>query len=217
MKKEIILILHNIRSVYNVGAIFRTADAVGVKKIYLTGYTPTPLDRFGRKRPDVAKSALGAEEAVYWEQEEDLGKLILELKEDNFEIIALEQDSRSQDYRKVKIKEKIALLVGNETEGLQQSLVDASDVVIEIPMRGKKESLNVSVAAGVVRLGGHARGRDHHRLGAWGVSSAESGPGQRQPSDTAVRTVAGGRRWGVRVHPRGIFQGAPESALSFSI
>jgi len=150
MATEITLILHNIRSVYNVGAIFRTADAVGVKKIYLTGYTPTPLDRFGRKRPDVVKSALGAEEAVSWEQKENPEKLITDLKKDNFEIIALEQDSRAQDYRKVKTKEKIALLVGNETEGLSQTLLNLSDVVAQIPMRGDKESLNVSVAAGVV-------------------------------------------------------------------
>ncbi|HEC30778.1 MAG TPA: TrmH family RNA methyltransferase [Candidatus Yonathbacteria bacterium] len=149
MKVELVLILHNIRSVYNVGAIFRTADASGVKKIYLTGYTPTPLDRFGRKRKDVAKSALGAEEVVTWEQYEDPHKLIEKLKKIDFEIIALEQASQSKDYRELKLKKNTALLIGSEIEGLPQTLLETSDAIIEIPMRGKKESLNVSVAVGV--------------------------------------------------------------------
>src|SRR3989344_6072292 len=80
MKKENIIIIHNVRSVQNVGAMFRTADAAGIDKIYLTGYTPTPLDRFGRKRRDLAKSALGAEEYVSWEQKKNIIPLLKKLK-----------------------------------------------------------------------------------------------------------------------------------------
>jgi len=149
MKVDLVLILHNLRSVYNVGAIFRTADAVGVKKIYLMGITPTPLDRFGKKRSDVAKSALGAEEIIPWEQYEEPDKLIENLKKADFEIIALEQASQSKDYRELKLKKNTALLIGSETEGLPQILLETSDSIIEIPMRGKKESLNVSVSVGV--------------------------------------------------------------------
>ncbi|HEY4493545.1 MAG TPA: TrmH family RNA methyltransferase [Candidatus Paceibacterota bacterium] len=145
-----ILILHNIRSVYNVGAIFRTADACGVEKIYLTGYTPTPLDRFGRKRGDFHKSALGAEDFVAWEQFGEIPKLIETLRERNYEIIALEQDARSVDYKTFKPAKNSALIVGNETEGLDKEILDQCDKIIEIKMRGAKESLNVSVALGVV-------------------------------------------------------------------
>src|SRR3989344_4065622 len=101
--KENIIILHNIRSVENVGAMFRTADAAGINKIYLTGYTPTPLDRFGRKRKDMAKSALGAEEFVAWEQKKTILPVISKLKRDRFQIIAIEQDKKSIDYKKVKL------------------------------------------------------------------------------------------------------------------
>src|SRR5437868_10433565 len=94
-KGENILIIHDVRSVENVGAMFRTADAAGINKIYLTGYTPAPIDRFGRKRNDLAKSALGAEEYVKWEQKENSVDVINELKKDGFQIIAIEQDEKS--------------------------------------------------------------------------------------------------------------------------
>ncbi len=153
IKKENILILQDIRSVENVGAIFRTADAVGINKIYLTGYTPTPLDRFGRVRKDVAKSALGAEEFVLWEQKKYISALISKLKKEKYQIIAIEQDKRSLDYRKVKLKNKNAFVVGTEVTGIPQNILKKCDVVAEIPMRGKKESLNVSVATGVALYG----------------------------------------------------------------
>ena len=92
MKKELVLILDDIRSVYNVGSLLRTADAVGVCKVYMCGYTPTPIDRFGRKRKDIAKTALGAEDSVEWEYCEDIKKLINLLKKENYFIISLEQD-----------------------------------------------------------------------------------------------------------------------------
>lgn len=147
--QENILILHNIRSVSNVGAMFRTADAAGIDKIYLTGYTPAPLDRFGRKRGDLAKSALGAEEFVPWEQKKSISALLLKLKKDGFLIIGLEQDKKSIDYKKVKIKDKNAFLVGEEVAGISKSNLKKCDIIAEIPMRGKKESLNVSVALGI--------------------------------------------------------------------
>ncbi len=108
--QENILILHNIRSVENVGAMFRTADAVGIDKIYLTGYTPTPIDRFGRKRGDLAKSALGAEEFVKWEYKKLISPIITKLKKEGFQIMGIEQDKNSIDYRKIKTKTKIKML-----------------------------------------------------------------------------------------------------------
>jgi 23S rRNA (guanosine2251-2'-O)-methyltransferase len=144
-----ILILHNIRSVENVGAMFRTADAVGIDKIYLTGYTPAPVDRFGRKRGDLAKSALGAEEFVQWEHKKTIFPLFAFLKKNKFLIIGIEQDKKSVDYKKVKIKNKNAFVVGAEVTGIPKSILKKCDVIAEIPMRGKKESLNVSVACGI--------------------------------------------------------------------
>jgi 23S rRNA (guanosine2251-2'-O)-methyltransferase len=147
--KEIALILHNIRSTHNVGSMFRTADAAGVSKIYLIGYTPTPMDRFNRARKDIAKVALGAEMSLPWEYVADISVLMEKLKEEKYEIIALEQDSSSIDYRKYKTKNKTALIVGNEVGGISKSILKKCDAIIEIPMKGKKESLNVSVATGI--------------------------------------------------------------------
>ncbi|MDE2399514.1 MAG: TrmH family RNA methyltransferase [Patescibacteria group bacterium] len=153
IKQENILILNDIRSVENVGAIFRTADAAGIIKIYLTGYTPAPLDRFGRKRKDLAKSALGAEEFVAWEQKKSILPLLEKLKRENYLIIAIEQDEKSIDYKKVKLKNKNVFIVGAEVTGIPKNILQKCDVIAEIPMRGKKESLNVSVALGVALFG----------------------------------------------------------------
>lgn len=150
---ENILILHDIRSVKNVGAMFRTADAAGINKIYLTGYTPTPLDRFGRKRGDMHKSALGSEEFVSWEQKKAILPLFTKLKQSKYQIIAIEQDKKSVDYKKVKLKNKNAFMVGTEVTGIPKSVLKCCDVIAEIPMKGKKESLNVSVALGIALFG----------------------------------------------------------------
>ncbi|KKR61925.1 hypothetical protein A2643_03350 [Candidatus Nomurabacteria bacterium RIFCSPHIGHO2_01_FULL_39_220] len=147
--KESILILHNIRSVENVGAMFRTADAAGINKIYLTGYTPAPLDRFGRKRKDLAKLALGAEEFVLWESKKSLPSLMRSLTQQKYFIIAIEQDKKSVDYKKIKLKNKNAFLVGTEVTGIPKNVLEKCDIIAEIPMRGQKESLNVSVALGI--------------------------------------------------------------------
>lgn len=148
--KEIVLILDNIRSSHNVGSIFRTADAAGVSKIYLIGTTPTPLDRFSRLRRDVAKVSLGAEKTMAWEYFKTISPLISKLKKEKFEVVALEQDTKSVNYKKFKSKNKIAIIVGNEVSGISKSVLKKCDTIIEIPMKGEKESLNVSVAVGVV-------------------------------------------------------------------
>ena len=149
-KQENVVIFHNIRSVENVGAMFRTADATGIDKIYLTGYTPAPLDRFGRKRKDMAKSALGAEEYVKWESKKSLPALLRSLRQEKFFIIGIEQDKSSVDYRKVKPKAKNAFIMGAEVTGIPKNILRKCDTIAEIPMHGKKESLNVSVALGIV-------------------------------------------------------------------
>ena len=144
-----ILILQDIRSAQNVGAIFRTADAAGISKIYLTGYTPAPLDRFGKKRADIAKSALGAEETVPWEIRKSLPALIHRLRREKYLIVGIEQDKNSIDYKKVKLSQKNAFIVGTEVTGIPKNILNKCDIIAEIPMRGKKESLNVSVATGI--------------------------------------------------------------------
>jgi 23S rRNA (guanosine2251-2'-O)-methyltransferase len=149
MNKREILVLENIRSVYNVGAIFRTADAIGIEKIYLIGTTPTPVDRFGRDRKDLHKCALGAEKSVVWQYFSKTSDALAEIKKEGYKILSLEQSDKSVDYKSAEIHEKSALIVGNEVDGVSQEALSQSDQIIEIPMRGKKESLNVSVATGI--------------------------------------------------------------------
>lgn len=141
--KEFFLILHNIRSAYNVGSIFRTADAAGVIKIYIGGYTPAP------DNPKVAKTSLGAEKSVVWEKVFNTWKAIEELKSKGVSVAALEQSASSKDYSKFKPKFPLAVVVGNEVKGLSPDILKRCDSVWHIPMRGKKESLNVTIAAGI--------------------------------------------------------------------
>lgn len=150
MVSQISLLLHNIRSTHNVGAIFRTADAVGVSRIYISGYTPTPTDRFGRARSDITKASLGAEKTVVWESVEDVKDLIKRLKKEGFQICAIEQSKDSIDYRKIPKSKNILLILGNEVDGVEEDMLELCDTIAEIPMLGQKESLNVSVAAGVI-------------------------------------------------------------------
>ncbi|MFA6432845.1 MAG: TrmH family RNA methyltransferase [Candidatus Paceibacterota bacterium] len=147
--RDVRLLLDNIRSVHNVGSIFRTAETIGISRIYCLGTTPVPVDRFGRKRGDFAKVALGAEDIVPWEHTRVSTALIRRLKEDDFEIVALEQTASSVDYKRVRRHRKMLIVVGNEVDGVSKNLLEVSDVVAEIPMSGKKESLNVSVATGI--------------------------------------------------------------------
>lgn len=150
MVSQIHLLLHNIRSTHNVGAIFRTADATGVKKIYLSGITPAPIDRFGRDRKDISKAALGAEKTVAWESVGDVRGLMEGLKSKGFLICSIEQSSKSIDFKNIPKHENILIILGNEVGGLENDVLDASDVIAEIPMLGSKESLNVSVATGII-------------------------------------------------------------------
>jgi len=149
-KTHSVLILHNIRSAYNVGSIFRTADAVGISKIYLTGYTPTPTDRFGRTRKDIQKTALSSEKTMPWEHVLQINTLIKRLRKEDFYIIGVEQSKQSVDYKTVHPKQKTALIFGNEVRGLSSAVLKKCDIVAEVPMKGEKESLNVAVATGVV-------------------------------------------------------------------
>lgn len=146
---EVVLLLHNIRSAHNVGSIFRTADAAGVSRVLLSGYTPLPTDRFGRAQNEIAKTALGAERSVPWERVRSPRALITRLRRDGWSVIGVEQDRRSVDYRTYRYPKKAVLVFGNEVRGISPELRGACDALVEIPMRGSKESLNVSVAAGI--------------------------------------------------------------------
>ncbi len=150
--KALVAVLHSVRSVHNVGSIFRTADAAGVAKLFLCGVTPSPVDRFGGLRPQFAKVALGAERSVAWERAPAAGKVLQKLRRDGYRIYAVEQCARAKPYHRVRPHQgsRIAIVVGNEVHGLPKSIIGLSDTVLEIPMRGKKESLNVSVAFGIV-------------------------------------------------------------------
>ncbi len=171
-----IVILHNIRSLHNVGSIFRTADAAGVEKIYLCGITPAPFDVFGNPRRQLTKVSLGAEKYVKWEKvgsasspqaTRAIFKLLKNLKKQGYKIFAVEQSKKSIPYYKLKTKNlklKIALILGNEIKGLPASILKRADKILEIPMKGAmvrqachprrlgrgKESLNVAVAFGIV-------------------------------------------------------------------
>lgn len=149
-KPEVILILDNIRSVYNVASIFRTADCVGVKEILLCGVTPTPIDRFGRKRKDFHKVSLGAEGSVVWKYFKDTREVVTKMKANKIKVMAVEQSAKSTDYRKIKLPICVALILGPEVTGISQGILKECDEILEIPMMGDKESLNVSTTAGAV-------------------------------------------------------------------
>ncbi|MDP3991826.1 MAG: TrmH family RNA methyltransferase [Candidatus Colwellbacteria bacterium] len=173
-----IVILHNIRSLHNVGSIFRTADAAGVsphtkralalkaqkKKnadarygvgVYLCGITPSPVDEFGKLKPQFAKVALGAEKYIKWEKVKSTSALVDRLKSEGYKILAVEQSRKSIPYHKVRVrpKDKVALVLGSEIKGLPVTILSRVDKILEIPMAGRKESLNVAVAFGIVAFG----------------------------------------------------------------
>ena len=145
-KTPLILVLDNIRSLNNIGSVFRTADAFRVERIYLCGITAQPPHR------DIQKTALGATESVVWEYEEDTTDLILRLNEDGVETLAIEQAKNSVFLDEFLPKKgvKIALVMGNEVNGVQQEVIDACKGVIEVPQIGTKHSLNISVCTGIV-------------------------------------------------------------------
>lgn len=163
-----IAVLHNIRSMHNVGSIFRTADAAGIEKLYLCGFTPSPLDEFKKIRMQIAKVALGAEKTIPWEKHTKTHVILDRLKKEGYQIFAVEQATGSVVYNKIRISKKEAqktvVVFGHEIKGLSNSILKRADKILEIPMRGEmvrqahhprnikqgKESLNVSVAFGIV-------------------------------------------------------------------
>ncbi len=147
MKKY--LWVHNIRSIYNLGSLFRTADALDFTHIYLSGYTPLPIDRFGRERKDLKKVALGAENNLPWTHWENPFKEIKKIKKMGVLCIGIEQDKNAINifhYQIPKEQKEILIAVGEEVNGMEEKQRNIFDVLLEIPMLGKKESLNVSIA-----------------------------------------------------------------------
>lgn len=145
-KTPLIVILDNIRSLNNIGSVFRTSDAFLIEKIYLCGITACPPHK------DIQKTALGATESVVWEYEEDTLELVKRLQEDGVKVLSVEQAENAtmlNDF-KVDSDQKYAVVFGNEVKGVSQKVVSASDNVIEIPQYGTKHSLNIAVSAGVV-------------------------------------------------------------------
>ena len=148
------LIIENVRSAYNVGAMFRTADGAGVTKVFLVGYTPHPIDRFGRKQAEISKTSLGASETIAWESVDTSAAVIKELQAEGFTVVAIEQSPVSISLKDFVAPGQVAYVMGNEVIGVEESTLAVVDHVLDIPMLGAKESLNVSVDAGIVMYHG---------------------------------------------------------------
>jgi tRNA G18 (ribose-2'-O)-methylase SpoU len=144
------IILEDIRSAYNVGAIFRTADAAGVAKVFLVGYTPAPIDRFGRSQPEILKTSLGASTTMAWEQVATTKEIIERLQASGVTVAAVELAEGSVSLKDFKEPEEVAYVVGNEVDGVSKEALALADIIVELPMLGQKESLNVSVTAGII-------------------------------------------------------------------
>lgn len=152
---QIALIAHNLRSTHNVGSLLRTADGLGVKEVYLTGYTPYPVANDDTRLPhiaqkltkQIAKTALGAEKRNFWHHYENIEEAIQILKTKGYVIAGLEQSTKSIPLSEFVPPAKIGLIVGREVEGIEPEVQKLCDVILEIPMVGQKESFNVSVAA----------------------------------------------------------------------
>lgn len=141
--RRIVLLAHNIRSLWNVGSFFRTADAMQVEKIIFSGYTAVP------PRREISKTAIGAEEWVDWSYEEDPKKAIEQLKSEGWSIVGLELEDKAKEIFEYDGGDQICLVLGHEVTGIPEEVLKLCDDVVYIPMHGKKESLNVSVAAGI--------------------------------------------------------------------
>ena len=156
-KRQLVLIAHDVRSAHNVGSILRTADGLGVDKVYLTGYTPYPIEENDKRLPHVwrraaaqiTKTALGAELSVEWQHETDVAHLISRLKKGGYLVAALEQTDQALELQKFTSPDKIALVVGSEIGGIPPAVLKEADIHLAIPMLGHKESFNVSVAVAV--------------------------------------------------------------------
>lgn len=156
-EKEIYLVAENIRSLFNVGSLFRCADVFNVKKVYLTGYTAAPegtafVDQetvVSRQKREIAKTALGADDWVDWEKVEDTLQVVKKLKKQGVKVYALETGDNTKNIAEFKIEYPCALIVGNEVEGIGEETLEVVDEILSIPVLGKKESLNVGTAAGI--------------------------------------------------------------------
>ena len=142
-RRHIRLLAHNIRSLWNVGSFFRTGDAFAVEHLYLTGYTGHP------PRKEITKTALGAEEFVSWEHRKDPIPLLQQLKEDGWQIVALELLPNATPLTKFQPQKKTCLIIGHELDGVPENILSLCNATVKIPMLGKKESLNVAVATGI--------------------------------------------------------------------
>lgn len=155
--RDIVLLLHDIRSTHNVGSLFRTAECLGVSHIYISGYTPYPVHGADERLPHIRnklqsqidKTALGTTELVQWSHHDDVLQVLQNLKDDGFTIIGLEQTSTSKPLPEWTPPSKVALLVGREVEGIENTIIELCDATIEIPQFGKKESLNVVQATAI--------------------------------------------------------------------
>ena len=143
-KIPLVVVLENVRSAYNVGSVFRTADAFLIEAIYLTGYTAKPPHK------EIKKTALGAEETVRWKHFANAAGAIEELKQHGYKVLAIEQVANSISLEKTKVPDKTALIFGNEVSGIEQSTIALCDGSVEIPQLGMKHSLNMATAAGIV-------------------------------------------------------------------
>lgn len=143
-KIPVIAVLENVRSAYNVGSVFRTADAFLIEAVYITGYTAKPPHK------EIKKTALGAEDTVSWKHFPSAKEAIQQLKDDGYKVFAVEQVENSISLEKFDIDEKVAVIFGNEVSGVEQTTISLCDGTIEIPQLGMKHSLNIATAAGVV-------------------------------------------------------------------
>jgi 23S rRNA (guanosine2251-2'-O)-methyltransferase len=155
--RQIVVVIHNVRSAHNVGSILRSADGFGVERVYMTGYTPYPEAELDVRLPHlrrkmtraIQKTALGAQDTITWAFKKDINKLLRQLAEAGFLIAALEQTPTAIALNEFQAPDKIALILGNEISGVDSDLLDKTGRHLQIPMLGQKESLNVSVAAAV--------------------------------------------------------------------
>ncbi|MCA9356364.1 hypothetical protein H6790_00805 [Candidatus Nomurabacteria bacterium] len=150
--KTIRALFHNIRSAHNIGAMLRSADGVGIKEVYVSKIVPLPTDRFGRAQPEISKTALGAEKDIKINVYEDFSSQIKSLKEEGFKIVFVEQYPSSVKYTDIHFskEEKILICMGEETKGFTEEEISLADVIVEIPMKGNKESLNVATTFGII-------------------------------------------------------------------
>lgn len=157
MSRKLVVIAHNLRSTHNIGSLLRTCDCLGVQQVVFTGYTPYPLTEHDSRLPheamkinkQITKTALGAEKTLRWQHAEKIESAIQELKSEDYEIVALEQADNSVILPDFKPPEKLAIIIGREVEGIEPEVLRQANVVLEIPMLGHKESLNVTQAAAI--------------------------------------------------------------------